>query len=369
MKRSKWESNAFLYAMVLFIALSFWSCFEEVKIPPGSDLPPLHSNGNYYISGTSREAIGAPIATLWKNGIAINLPASYPDATVHSSAGFGMAVSGKDVYVCGAIYTSLGTYPVYWKNGQAILLTPGTGEARAIAVVGLDVYVAGVISNDNGSLYGVIWKNGIGTNLTAGEIQSVAQALVVSGNNVYAGGSLVKEGKTYGAYWKNGNPVLVSSGDNYAEVRSLAVKGGTVYTAGIETGDPVGKYWKNAEAVTLTDGSSKVIVSAVHTAGHDVYVAGTKYNGINAVEMIVWKNNNIITTTPLNANDLLVSNIKALNGKVLVTGSIIYRNDDSSVYGDATVWINGAPSTLDQGADGSHVFFANSIEVISGNHH
>jgi hypothetical protein len=370
MKYSMWHSNAFLCTMMLFIALSFSSCFEEVKIPSGCDLPSRHSNvNNYYISGTSRDGIGAAVATLWKKGVPVNLLASYPDAVVYTSAGFGMAVSGKDVYVCGAIYTSKGTYPIFWKNGQPILLTPGTGEARAIVVVGADVYVAGFISNDNGSLYGVIWKNGIGTNLTAGEIQSVAHALVVSGNNIYVGGYLVKEGKTYGTYWKNGNPVLVTSGDNYAEVRSLAVKGATVYTAGIEAGDPVGKYWKNADAVTLTDGSSKVIVSTVQTTGKDVYVAGTRYNGINAVEMIVWKNNTIVSTTPLSANDLMVSTIKTLNNKVLVTGSIIYRNDNSSVYGDATVWTDGVPSTLEQGADGTNVYFANSIEVISKNQH
>lgn len=368
MTHSKWVRNSYLYAMVLFIALAFSSCFEDIQTPPGSDPPTGNNNAKtYYVSGTGMNESGVAVATLWKAGIPVNLSASYPDAVVYNSAGFGMAVSGKDVYVCGVIYTSKGNYPIYWKNGLPVLLTPGNGEATAIAVVGTNVYVSGVISNDNGNYYGVIWKNGVLTPLTAGEIYSSAGALVVSGGNVYVGGHLIQDGKTFAAYWKNGSPVLLTSGDNFATVQSLAIKGATVYTAGIELGNDVGKYWKNGEVVNLTDGSSKVIVSAVYTTGNDVYVAGKRFDG-STVEMIVWKNEIIISTTPMNANGLDINAVKVLHNKILVSGNVIYRNDNSSIYADATVWANGVPSTLAQGADGTNVYFANSIEVINGNH-
>lgn len=70
----------------------------------------------------------------------------------------------------------------------------------------------------------------------------------------------------------------------------------------------------------------------------------------------------------MNANDLTVSTIKAAHNKVLVTGSVVYRNDNSSIYADATLWTNGEPSTLARGADGTNAYFATAIEVISGNH-
>lgn len=365
MNHSKWVRNAYLCATVLFMALTLSSCFEDVKIPPGSDPPTGHSNAKgIYISGTGRNGNGVAVATLWKTGVPVNLTASYPDAVVYNSAGNGMAVSGKDIYVCGVVITSKGNYPIYWKNGQPIILTPGNGEATAIAIVGKDVYVSGVISDGTGNSYGVIWKNGVMTPLTEEEIYSSTSALVVSGGNVYVGGYLVQDGKTHAAYWKNGNPVLLTSGDNFANVQSLAIKGSTVYTAGIEVGNDIGKYWKNGQVVNLTDGSVKVIVTAVYTTGNDVYVAGKRFNG-STVDMIVWKNNNIISTTSMNVNDLEVRAIKVVHTKVLVTGNVVYRNDNSSIYGDATIWANGEPSTLAQGADGTNVYFANSIEVIN----
>ena len=363
MIHSKGVRNTYLYLPVLLLALTLFSCFEEVKMSPSSDPPPKGKNEKgLYISGTGKNQDGVAVATYWKDGVPINLSATYPDAVFYNSVGFGMAMSGNDIYVCGVLYTSKGNIPAYWKNGVPVILTPGTGHATGIAVVGNNVYISGVLQFDNGDMYGVVWKNGVVSYLTEGTTFSLANTVVVSGQNVHVGGYIIQEGKTYATYWKNGNPQLLTSGDNFAQVESLAIAGNTVYAAGRELGNDVGKYWKDGQVVNLTDGSSQVTISAVCTKGHDVYLAGRRRNG-DASELVVWKNNNIIITTPMNGFDIQIHAVGLSQSDVLVTGGVIFRNENSSVYAHATLWTNGEPETLAQGADGINVYLAKSIDV------
>jgi hypothetical protein len=363
MMHSKGVRNSYLYISVLFSALTMFSCLDEVKMSPSTDPPPRgKDNKGIYISGTGKDTNGGVVATYWKNGVPTNLFATYPDAVVYNSSGFGMTISGNDIYVCGILYTSKGNYPIFWKNGHPTVLGPGNGEATAISVIGNVVYVSGIVSDDNGFNYGVVWKNGVISYLTEGEIYSSATTLVVSGQNVYVGGYLVQDGKTFAAYWKNGTVRLLTSGDNFANVQSLAIAGSTVYAAGIELGNDAGKYWKNGEVVNLTDGSVKVMVSALYTSGSNVFAAGKRQTG-EMWEMVVWKNGNIVNATPMTAFDIQIQNIISTHSDVLVTGTVIFRNENSSIYTDATLWTNGEPETLPMGSDGLNGYFANSIAV------
>jgi hypothetical protein len=362
MMHSKGVRNTYLYLLVLLIALTLFSCFEEVKMPPSSDPPPKGKNEKgLYIGGTAMNENGVPVASYWKDGVPINLSATYQDAVFYNSVGFGLTMSGNDVYVCGVLYTSKGNIPTYWKNGQAVILTPGTGQATGIAVVGTNVYVCGVLQSDNGNNYGVVWKNGVISYLTEGTTFSSANTLIVSGQNVHVGGYLYQDGKTYATYWKNGNPLLLTSGDNFAHVESLAIAGNTVYAAGRELGNDVGKYWKDGQVVNLTDpSSSQVIISVVYTKGHDVYAAGKRRNG-TSWDFVAWKNNNIIFTTPMGGIDIQISGLSVVQDNLIATGNVVYAYPNSSVYAHATIWTNGEPETLAQGADETNVYFANSI--------
>ena len=107
MIHSKGVRNTYLYLPVLLLALTLFSCFEEVKISPSSDPPPNGKNEKgLYIGGTGKNQDGVAVATYWKDGVPINLSATYPDAVFYNSPGFGMAMSGYDRYVCGVLYTS-----------------------------------------------------------------------------------------------------------------------------------------------------------------------------------------------------------------------------------------------------------------------
>ena len=80
-------------------------------------------------------------------------------------------------------------------------------------------------------------------------------------------------------------------------------------------------------------------------------------------EFVAWKNNNIIFTTPMSAIDIQIHGLTVSQSNVIATGNVVYRHPNSSVYAHATVWTNGEPETLAQGADDINVYFANSIVV------
>jgi len=248
-----------------------------------------------------------------------------------------------------------------------VLLSPGNSLASAITVVGDDVYVAGAIAIGNGYSYGVIWKNGIANYLTDGSTYSSATTIMVSGANVYVGGNIVEDNKTYATYWKNGTPHVLTSGEAFAYVQTLALDGETIYAAGpdpTESGTYTSKYWKNDQVVNLTDGPSDAEVIAVYLKGGDVYVAGKRQLQIGARwELVVWKNNNVISTTPMDVFDLEIAAIATAQDDVIVAGGVAFSHGNSTGHGDAIVWTNGEPLTLSKGSDGINGYGATSIIV------
>jgi len=128
----------------------------------------------------------AILAKVWKNGIATALP---PNSGMGSSSAYAIAVSGSDVYVAGAeisieydgtTIANITYIPTVWKNGvaTALPLTDDTSRAtaNAIAVSGSDVYVAGNEvktwseyddTTDTTAVYVTsivtVWKNGTAT--------------------------------------------------------------------------------------------------------------------------------------------------------------------------------------------------------------
>ena len=63
----------------------------------------------------------------------------------------------------------------------------------------------------------------------------------------------------------------------------------------------------------------------------------------------------------MSAFDIQIHGLSVVQDNVIATGNVVYRYENSSVYAHATVWTNGEPETLAQGADETNVYFANSI--------
>ena len=191
-----------------------------------------------YLAGYGRN--GHP--TLWKNGTTTTLNKDV------SGGATGIAVSGTDVHISYSAFKD-GTYRAWYnKNGQNILLDSiyYSSKAQAICVSGPDVYVGGsVFDSAAGNEVAVYWKNGnlviLSPPHTGG---SILTGITVSGNDVYASGLDYISGLARAVYWKNGDKHLLNDGTNSVSTSGIAVSGNDVYVCGMENYTPT--YWKNS---------------------------------------------------------------------------------------------------------------------------
>src|SRR5206468_2513899 len=152
-----------------------------------------------------------------------------------------LVVSGSDVYAGGYFKTAGGSaanYIAKWNGNSWSALGSGMNYAVLTLVVsGSDLYAGGSFTTAGGSTVNNIAKwngsswsaRGSGMAGLSGVIRSVA-ALVVSGSDVYAGGSFTKAGGSAAnniAKWNGSSWSALGSGlgDVFSHVSALAVSG------------------------------------------------------------------------------------------------------------------------------------------------
>ncbi|HTD41231.1 MAG TPA: hypothetical protein VK671_11465 [Mucilaginibacter sp.] len=156
-----------------------------------------------------------------------------------------IANKNVDIYVAGYVQAANNNFvAAYWKNGTLVKLGDSVNysTANAIAVSGNDVYVVGTTwpINQNSSSYSnaVVWKNGVTIMLSPDSTGSEANSIAIQGNDVYVVGyihdlvSQTANGTQYNAkpiYWKNGVPATLP---NAGSITSVAVNGNDVYFGG-----------------------------------------------------------------------------------------------------------------------------------------
>lgn len=224
----------------------------------------------------------------WKNGKEIFLAPTQGN----TGGAYGIAVADTDVYVGG--YTHFSNYPgfeaAYWKNGKKTALSSpdSAGEVRALVLSGNDLYIGG--SENYKPVY---WKNGVRYSIPGYNYgYARVNALAINGNDVYAagyGGGGNNEERS--VYWKNGvETVLGKKGVIDGGATSITTNGNDVYVCGTDSGDAV--YWKNGVRVTLAKypNDGPVLANAIAIAGNNIYVVGN-YRG----EAVYWKDGTKIT--------------------------------------------------------------------------
>lgn len=291
-----------------------------------------------------------------------------------------------DVYLAG--YESNGSVDVakYWKNGVPVSLTDGTKGAQAlsIAVSGSDVYVAGVegvsfpVDPNKMERAVTYWKNGVAVVLKGGTRSANADAIFVSGSDVYVAGcddrtlspSAPWSQGAVATLWKNGVAMTLPDDGKGSMATSIFVVGSDVYAAGYvletkETGPvsnllyTVAVYWKNGVRVALTDGVRSSDATSIFVSGNDVYVAGNLYAyGVTPPtnnQAMYWKNGNPV---------MLVTVGGSVGQSIYVSGADVYvAGRDASIPSVlATYWKNGIPVRLTESGAAS----ADQI-VVSGN--
>ena len=272
----------------------------------------VDGSGNLYVGGSF----------IFAGGMRVNNIAKW-DGQSWSALGLGtigqvyaITVSGSDVYVGGYIFRagSASTTGLAKWNGYFWTAIPGLGDrsVNSIAVLGTDIYVGGSFPNASGipGTRGIAKWNGttwsaLGSGIGGPNGNAEVAAVVVSGSNVYVGGSFTTAGgltansvaKWDGTNWSvlgtgvgpfpNGSPAYVTtiavSGSDVYVGGNLASAGGVPGTAHIARWD--GSNWSSVGA-----GIQDYSVRAIWVSGTEIYVGGefTVAGGVPANNLAKW---------------------------------------------------------------------------------
>jgi hypothetical protein len=166
---------------------------------------------------------------------------------------------GPDVLIAGTeVFGAAGVKPCYWLNGaRHEIPVPGTfGYANAIAVSGSDVYIAGNSCGEEDYMPGY-WFNSTWHELPVPGIFGYANAIAVSGSDVYITGYIMGcESDATPCYWLNGAWHDLPFPGTSGFANAIAVSGSGVYIAGSDGSGPC--YWLNGErwyALPVTTGA------------------------------------------------------------------------------------------------------------------
>lgn len=247
------------------------------------------SGNDVYIAGTRGEN-----AVYWKNNTLITIP---NDVNTSWASAYEVEVKNNDVYVLVYGLGGPSNFVKYFKNGVATDCSNGQPSDMAIAETG-DVYIAGSTNDRAG-----YWKNGVWSYLT--ELNSRARAVKVVGTDVYVGGFYYDQLKGWmPVYWKNGTMVAVDT--HAGMVDDMDVINGDVYLTGYSNQNGGGAaYWKNTTLVSL----DKAAFTATHAfkvavRNGDVYVTGIDYD---AQKSLLWKNGKLVKPFDGTSTDLFSS--------------------------------------------------------------
>jgi hypothetical protein len=337
----------------------------------------------------------------WKNGEAHFL---YKQSRINYDLGTpSIFATANDVYVIGNKpnnnTTFLGTIPLYWRNGETVILPDSTGNAYAstIYVSNNDIYAAGAswFNNDTSHVpyttpaatyprsgyVATLWKNGapqtlpgfcsVGLLNNGNAVNTFADyisGLYVTGNDVYVAGGSRYFG--YNAmYWKNGirndlTKGLIYQDRNgrhcYPTTTSIFASNNDVYVSGYQmtAGAPVtptALFWKNGQATYLTtDSLSGSEARGIFVTNNDIHIVG--YQNINRYSRAMYWKNGIPTK-------LTSGNESSAATAIFVSGNDVYIAGYSwTAPGNyiATWWKNGTQLKL---TDGNTPAIANSIYI------
>ncbi len=230
--------------------------------------------GHVYVVGYQQSSnTGFDQAILWTDGVATVLPAPMFGINPNMNAfATGVTITSEgQVAIAGYQIGINFSQAIYWVNGALIPL--GDGEeaflAKAITVASNgDVYLAG---EDNS--FPAYWTNGTATDLTKVANIAGANAIAVTGSDVYVAGEMANTvtGKMVAIVWNNGIATNLTDGTENACASSIAIFGsGDVYVAGYTTnattGNSLATVWKNDAATNLTDGTESAQLSSIYVA-------------------------------------------------------------------------------------------------------
>lgn len=275
-----------------------------------------------------------------------------------------------NVYVLGSENGST----LLWKNGQSTTLPAGTLPTALSIADSSDVYTVentGDPYQTTTSSSALILKNAMGTKLTDSNYDAIADAVFISGVDVYVAGTkynffdpvtkyttndaVYPEMGNHAVIWKNGNVMTLPSyhtlgvDTGYGAtlyndyISSLFVTGNDVYVAGGSLYNPAhAEYWKNGVVNVLPNGSSPSSgtigqTTGIFASGSDVYITGFEFSSGSALSTAgYWKNSVFYSL----GADTIQSSVAS---SVFISGSDVYMAGYGNIngYSVALLWKNG----------------------------
>ncbi len=254
-----------------------------------------------------------------------------------------------------------GDTAVYFVNGKRYALTSGNtpASANAITLSGSDIYVAGYESNGK-HLVAKLWKNGTAVLLSDTAMNAAANAISIVGSDIYVAGWISLGAVNAAALWKNGGLTLLTAAGHDGEANALFANGNDIYVAGYDStaGQATACYWKNNAITLLPDSLAYAVATAITVSGSDIYLAGWDRTADQFTYMgpRLWKNGSILpltTTTPY----AMATSIIVANDTTYVAGEDYYR----SVY-----WKNENENYISDGVQCNAITMDNGILYIAG---
>lgn len=343
-----------LLALSIFVML--FGCKKEITEKQaetlsgkkGSALSSMLTPPDVYVAGSE-----GGVAKYWKNGVATTLTGG-EQAT-------GIFIDGSDVHVCG-----WGTDPVtfnfvakYWLNGTLTDLSDGTNSEIpfGITVSGGDVYISGRVGV--WAPMGVIWVNGVQSNLGWGQAMGIFAA---------PNGDIYVPNADFGApsYWKNGTPVSITGAPTNTVLYAVAANSsGDVYAVGVDANGPNEDALLFINGVNQTgmmrSGETRAMNVAVDVNG-DPVIAGISGSSVPNQQIAGWDNPVSLVTcgTTQFVGSMMGIAVDPLTNDVYVCGSEF--NSPGTGPARARYWIIsggsviGGPVTLGSGASNATAF-------------
>ena len=278
----------------------------EVRVEDETIQGPEFRFYNFYAYGSN-----FGMATYWKNGTEIQIPAP-------NSAITDMAISGSDVYASGWQMDGIHVTPECWKNG---ILKPLRGidiaTTSAIAVSDTNYHVVGSASFSSGTA--LYWKQGEGQILHS--YHSGAGDIALNNNDVHILAGFSGES----VHLLNGEVIqrFEALGDGMARI---IVQDNIVHIAGSRNYRLA--YWR--DGVEQTYGPEEVRIQGLCVFGEDVYISGGIVDG-SSVKAAYWKNGEPIYIE--NDQELSYATVEVTDDAIYILiedseGTKLYKNDE-----------------------------------------